>query len=101
MPPADMTMLLAFALAAAAPPVLAAPPDQRDGAAALQARRGGHVSLKEIERRIVPTMRGADYIGVDYDSGSAVYTLKFLRDGNVIWVDVDGRTGQVIGRTGR
>jgi uncharacterized membrane protein YkoI len=46
-------------------------------------------------------MRGAQYLGSDYDSGSAIYTLKFLRDGTVIWVDVDGRTGQIVGRTGR
>ena len=44
-------------------------------------------------------MAGAQYIGVEFDPGSAVYTLKFLRDGRVIWVDVDGRTGQVLGRT--
>ena len=56
---------------------------------------------REIERRVVPTMPGAQYIGVDFDPGSAVYTLKFLRDGHVIWVDVDGRSGQIIGRTGR
>ena len=46
-------------------------------------------------------MTGAQYIGVDFDPGSAVYTLKFLRGGAVIWVDVDGRSGQVLGRTGR
>ena len=55
--------------------------------------------LSEIERRVVPTMRGAQYLGFDFDAG--VYTLKFLRDGKVIWVDVDGASGQVLGRTGR
>jgi hypothetical protein len=49
---------------------------------------------------VLPTMKGAQYIGVDLEMPSGVYTLKFLRDGNVIWVDVDGRSGQIIGRTG-
>ncbi|MES2338947.1 MAG: hypothetical protein V4537_12695 [Pseudomonadota bacterium] len=69
---------------------------------ALAARRRGEVlPYKEIERRVVPTMRGARYLGFDYDAASAVYTLKFLRDGSLIWVMVDSRSGSVIGRTGR
>lgn len=85
---------------------LSAPPadaqrrgDQRE---AFEARRNGRLlPLPEIERRVVPGMRGAQYLGVDFDSATAIYTLKFLRDGVVIWVEVDGQTGQVIGRTGR
>ncbi|HEX8420590.1 MAG TPA: hypothetical protein VF638_11330 [Sphingomonas sp.] len=73
-----------------------------DQARAFEARRDGRLlPLPEIERRVVPTMRGAQYIGFDFDAESIVYTLKFLRDGNVIWVEVDGQTGQVLGRTGR
>ena len=56
-------------------------------------------ALREIEARVVPTMRDSQYIGFDYDASAAVYTLKFLRNGTVIWVEVDGRTGKVIGRT--
>ena len=95
-----MAMLPALLLALGAP---ALPADQhRDQDQAWQARRQGHIlPLKEIERRVVPTMPGAQYIGVDFDPGSAVYTLKFLRNGAVIWVDVDGRSGQVVGRTGK
>jgi len=66
----------------------------------VQMRTGRLLPLPEIERRVLPTMRGAQYIGVDFDSLSGIYTLKFLRNGDVIWVDVDGRSGQVIGRTG-
>ena len=63
------------------------------------ARRDGRIlSQHEIERRIVPTMAGAQYLGFELDDASAVYTLKFLRDGAVIWVVVDGRSGQVIRR---
>ncbi|WP_374944053.1 hypothetical protein [Sphingomonas sp.] len=73
-----------------------------DQSRAFEARRTGRLlPLPEIERRVVPTMRGAQYIGFDFDSATAIYTLKFLRDGNVIWVEVDGQTGQVLGRTGR
>ncbi len=66
-----------------------------------QRREGRILPLREIENRVVPTMRGAEYIGFDFDGGSGAYTLKFLRNGAVIWVEVDGRTGQVIGRSGR
>ena len=69
---------------------------------AWEARREGRIlPLKEIERRVVPTMPHAQYLGFDFDSGSGIYTLKFLRDGQVIWIDVDGRSGQIVGRTGR
>jgi uncharacterized membrane protein YkoI len=80
-----------------------APPQQRsDQRAALEARMQGRIlPLREIERRVVPAMAGAEYIGFDFDSGTAIYTLKFLRDGNVIWVDVDARSGQILRRTGR
>lgn len=85
-------------------PVAAASPldQEREGAIALQARRQGRLlPLPEIERRVVPTMRDAQYIGFSLEMPNGIYTLKFLRDGAVIWVDVDGRTGQVLGRTGR
>ena len=72
---------------------------RRDAEMAREMRREGRMlSIREIERRVVPTMARAQYLGFDFD-GAAVYTLKFLRDGNVIWVDVDARTGQVLGRT--
>ncbi len=77
-------------------------PDQvlRDHQAARAARAEGRIlPLREIERRVVPQMRGAQYLGFDYDPDRGIYTLKFLRDGAVIWVDVDGRTGQVTGRS--
>ena len=79
-------------------------PEQRrtDQWRAFEQRREGRIlPLPEIEGRVVPRMRGAEYIGSDFDGASGVYTLKFVRDGQVIWVDVDGRSGQVLGRTGR
>lgn len=101
-----MTVLLALLAAPMGPPPPPGPmfdmaPDQRRGdqMRALQARKEGNLSLREIEARVVPTMRDAQYIGFDYDAGAAIYTLKFLRNGTVIWVEVDGRNGRVIGRT--
>ncbi|MEO5866646.1 MAG: hypothetical protein ABIS14_04260 [Sphingomonas sp.] len=64
-------------------------------------RSGQLLPLRDIERHVVPTMPGAQYLGPDFDGDSAIYTLKFLRNGMVIWVQVDGRSGQVVGRTGR
>jgi hypothetical protein len=64
-------------------------------------RNGGQgVSVREIERRVIPRMPGAQYLGFDYDRSTDVYTLKFLRNGSVIWVDVDGRTGAIVRRSG-
>jgi hypothetical protein len=70
---------------------------------ALQARRDGEVrSLREIENRIVPGMKakGAAYIGQEFDGQQSRYRLKFLRGSSVIWVDVDGRSGAILGKAG-
>jgi hypothetical protein len=70
--------------------------------AALEMRRSGSIRpLREIEGRVLPRMGGAAYLGPEFDSGSGTYRLKFMRAGSVIWVDVDARTGAVIGRSGR
>ena len=92
---------LLLLLTAAAPAVDAPDAQESERAFAWRATRSGKLlPIKEIERRVIPTMKGAQYIGFNLDPQSIVYTLKFLRDGEVIWVDVDGRTGQVLGQTG-
>lgn len=74
---------------------------RREQDAAREAYKTGQVkSLREIEARVVPRMPGADYLGPEFDPGSGIYRLKFMRGGQVMWVDVDGRTGAVIGRSG-
>ena len=99
-----MFALLALTLSAPAPAAAmpADPCQQRgDQDRAFKARTEGRIlPLPEIERRVVPMMRGAQYLGPDFDSERGIYTLKFLRDGTVIWVMVDARSGQVVGRTG-
>ena len=73
----------------------------RDQDRAFAARSAGQIMpLHEIEGRIVPSMRGCDYLGPEFDAASGVYRLKFMRGGTVIYVDVDGRNGQIIGRSG-
>jgi hypothetical protein len=71
--------------------------------AAFEATRQGAVqSLRSIENNIVPQMkaRGANYIGQEFDGDQNRYRLKFIRGKSVIWVDVDGRSGAIIGKAG-
>ena len=74
-----------------------------DAEAVYQGRLSGTLMpLRAIENGVVPGMkaRGADYIGAEYDEEMGRYRLKFMRDGSVIWIDVDGRSGAVVGRAG-
>ncbi|RYY25017.1 MAG: hypothetical protein EOP62_15115 [Sphingomonadales bacterium] len=58
------------------------------------------VSVREIERKVTPKYPGAQYLGFDYDPSTNIYTLKFLRNGSVIWVYVDGNSGDTVRITG-
>ena len=95
-----MTMfrpLLAVALAAGAlaSPALAEP--RRDSDRAFEAiREGRSMPLPLLEQRVLPSMPGADYIGPEFDG--RVYRFKFIQNGNVIWVDVDARSGRILRR---
>jgi hypothetical protein len=64
-------------------------------------QRSDNLPAREIERRVIPTMGDAQYLGFIYDPATNIYTLKFLRNGSVIWVDVDGRSGRIVRRSGR
>ena len=46
-------------------------------------------------------MRGYDYLGPELDAGIGRYRLKFIRGPQVVWVDVDARTGEILARSGR
>jgi len=63
--------------------------------------RHGPLPLPVIERRVRPQMGGASYLGPEFDSDSGNYRLKFMQQGAVIWVDVDGRSGNIIRKSGR
>lgn len=90
----------ALAVAVSAAPADARPRDREQDAAFEATRDGRIMPLRAIESRVLPHMQGARYLGPEFDPGSGRYRLKFMRDGRVIWVDVDGRSGRVIGRTG-
>jgi hypothetical protein len=62
--------------------------------------RAGNVhSLRDIERHVLPTMPGMQYLGPEYDAQAMAYRLKFIRNGRVVFVDVDARSGQLLGRS--
>lgn len=102
-----LVLALCAASAAVATPALARPSDHvrlawndrpRDQDRAFRAQREGRsMPLPQIERRVIPHMGGADYLGPEM-RGSNV-RMKFLDRGKVIWVDVDPRTGRILGKS--
>lgn len=90
---------LLVASSAVASAAMAAPPAQRpdpQGEARKEMRAGTVQSLRDIERKVLPTKQGMQYLGPEYDPTAMAYRLKFIRDGRVTFVDVDARTGDVI-----
>ncbi|MEQ8410779.1 MAG: hypothetical protein RIC51_09885 [Erythrobacter sp.] len=71
-----------------------------DQGEARKAMKAGNIkTISEIERLVLPRMRGAEYLGFAYDATARAYRLKFIKDGRVINVDVDGATGKIISRS--
>ena len=66
--------------------------EQDDAYRAMQ--QGRIRPLPEIRARI--DIPGAEFIGVEFDG--RIYRLKYMRGGEVIWIDVDAATGQVVRR---
>ncbi len=95
-----MKTILSAALGAGliASPALAERPRDQDRAFEA-AREGRSMPLPKIERRVMPFMGGADYLGPEFNGDT--YRLKFMRDGRVIWIDVDAATGKIKGRSRR
>ena len=95
-------ILISAALAAglAASPALADPP-RGDADRAFRAKEEGRsMPLPRIEQRVMPLMGGADYLGPEMRGGNTL-RLKFMKEGRVIWVDVDAATGRVKRRSPR
>ena len=93
-----LASIAAAALLVPATPALAQDNDQ--GKARKEMRAGNVLPLRDIEGRILPRMRGFQYLGPAYDSTAMAYRLKFLRGSQVVYVDVDARTGAIIGKSG-
>ncbi|MDB5724828.1 MAG: hypothetical protein JWQ16_1582 [Novosphingobium sp.] len=87
-----LTLLVAAPLAV---PALAAPGDAQ-GQVRKDMRAGNVRSLREIEQQVLPTMQGMQYLGPEYDPTAMAYRLKFIREGRVVFVDVDARSGQIL-----
>lgn len=103
-----MAMFKSFVLGTLIMSAIATPAFAQRGARgeqddAYRATRDGAVrSLRSVENAIVPAMeaKGAAYIGAEFDGQGSRYRLKFMKGRSVIWIDVDGRSGTVIGKTG-
>jgi hypothetical protein len=68
----------------------------REQDAAYQAAQEGRsLTLPEIRARI--RIPGAQFIGAEV-IGPNVYRLKFMRGPQVIWIDVEARSGRVVNR---
>ena len=62
-------------------------------------QQGQTLPFTEIRRRVSITVPNAQFIGVEI-IGGMIYRLKYMRGADVIWIDVDARTGRIIARTG-
>jgi uncharacterized membrane protein YkoI len=92
-----LTLFLALAaLTATAAPAFAPKPDQQG--ARKQMSDGKVMSLRQIEGIILPRMKGMEYLGPEYFQDTKVYRLKFINEGRVIFVDVDARSGSIVGQ---
>jgi hypothetical protein len=97
-------LLTVCALAAASPALAMRPADDvrlawndrpRDQDRAFRATKEGRaMPLPQIERRV----GGADYLGPELRGRNL--RMKFMDNGKVIWVDVDPRTGRILGKSG-
>ena len=96
-----MRILLAAASAsvlAASGPAEAGPRGREQDLLREEVERGRILSLSEIRQRVDPQLRGADYLGAEYYAEERIYRLKYLKAGHVLWIDIDARTGRVLGR---
>ena len=103
------TLLLTACALVAATPALALRPANlvqmasndrpRDQDRAFRATQEGRaMPLPQIERRVLPRMGGADYLGPELRGRNL--RMKFMENGKVIWVDVDPRTGRIVRKSG-
>ncbi len=97
-----LTSLFAAVLLAGplvAEPAFAQRRSSEQGEARREMSAGNILKLRDIEARILPTMKDAEYLGPAYDPTAMAYRLKFIKDGRVTFVDVDARTGRVLRRS--
>lgn len=81
----------------AAPDAVARGSKEEQDAARRAMLDGRVMPFSVIKRRMEREMGDATYLGSEFNRDSNRYRLKYVRDGRVVWVDVDGRTGDVTG----
>ncbi|WP_420853300.1 hypothetical protein [Sphingobium estronivorans] len=93
-----LTALGAMAAVFATNPAAYANSQRDEQDAARRAMLDGQVMpFSVIKRRVDAAMGGATYLGSEFNPSSNRYRLKYVKDGKVVWVDADGRTGDIIG----
>lgn len=85
-------------MVAAAPAAHAAPGDEQSRARE-ELRTGRILRSDKIEQAVIPRMSGWTYLGFEYDEAAMAYRLKFIQRGHVMFVDVDARTGRILGES--
>ncbi|WP_342357313.1 hypothetical protein [Croceicoccus marinus] len=91
-------LLCSLAAPVAVPSAMAQPRDEQSEARR-ELRAGNVLPLRQIERNVIPRMGDSRYLGPEFDSAAMIYRLKFMDDGGrVVFVDVDARTGRVVGQ---
>lgn len=85
-------LLFISASLALAIPAVAGPNDVHE-----MVRAGEIMPFEAIQRRVVQETPG-EYVGAQFDQNSRIYRFRFLREGNLINVDVDARTGERVRR---
>jgi uncharacterized membrane protein YkoI len=95
-----MLTALGLSLASTAAPAEALDPRVRDHDVARSAAERGEIrTLGEIRDRVGARVRG-ELVGSELDMRAKRYRLRYLRDGAVVEVDVDARTGKIVGIEG-
>jgi uncharacterized membrane protein YkoI len=93
-------ILLAVLGGVAIGPVEARPRERNQNEPFKALQQGRIMPLRAIEGRIIPKMRGFDYLGPEIYLESGYYRLKFMRGGQVVWIDVDARSGEILRKSG-
>lgn len=97
MPAPRLPLLILTSACLAQPAMAQRTPDQ--AAAYRMTETGKILPARAIEARVVPRMHGMTYMGFEFNARTSTYRLKFMDGRRVVWVDVDGRTGQIVGRS--
>ena len=78
------------------PPPQAMPAPREQERAWEATREGRSMPLPQLQRRVTPMMGGAEPLGTELNGDT--YRFKYMQNGRVIWVDVDGQ-GRIIRRS--